>query len=48
MGKGTLPTSVVKERELFVSDISRLEVFGYHNLRRIEREALVVFLKTSP
>lgn len=43
LAKGDLPISVLKGKQLWVSDISRLEVFGYQKLEKKEEEALTEF-----
>lgn len=41
--KGRLPFSKLEEPELIVSEITRLEIFGYHKLQHLEEELLHQF-----
>lgn len=43
LAKGRLSTSVLNEKDIMVSDISRLEVFGYHKLSKEEETLLNIF-----
>lgn len=45
LAKGRLPLSIVEGKGLFISDITRLEVLGYHKIKTNEEAVLQLFFK---